>query len=172
MAGDGGGHVEGEDRVTAFGGAVLQNVFPFFLVSIFLIFGPRLARGVVDGLRIGGPGEGVDVFFSFGDGEGFAAAGRDEIDMADFVFGVGIGVVALPCWVLAFREEGDPLAVGGPLGVGVVSGLRERNQRAGFAVVLVEPEIGAENLLVPIGAFGDDDHRIAIGREFDGMEAD
>ena len=106
------------------------------------------------------------------DGEGFAAAGRDEIDMADFVFGVGIGVVALPCWVLAFREEGDPLAVGGPLGVGVVSGLRERNQRAGFAVVLVEPEIGAENLLVPIGAFGDDDHRIAIGREFDGMEAD
>src|ERR1700757_395928 len=152
MAGDGCGHVEGEDRVAAFGGAVLHDIFPLLLVFVFLVFAPGLAGGVVDGLRVRGPGESVNVFFSFCDWEGFAAVGRDEIDLADFVFGIGIGVVGLPCWVLAFREEGDPLAVGGPLGVGVVSGLRERNQRAGFAVVLVEPEIGAENLLVPICA--------------------
>ena len=63
----------------------------------------------------------MNVFFSFCDGEGLAAVRRDQIDLADFVFGIGIGVVALPCCVLAFREEGDPLAVGGPLGIGVVS---------------------------------------------------
>ncbi len=68
----------------------------------------------------------MDVLFSFRDRESFAAARGDEIDLADFVFriGVGIGIVALPCCVLSFGEEGDPLAVGRPLGVGVVAGLR------------------------------------------------
>ncbi len=126
VARDGCRHVEREDRVAAFGGAVLHDVFPLLLVFILLLFAPGLARGEVDGLRIRGPGEGVDVFFSFRDRESFAAVRRDEIDLADFVFrvGVGIGVVALLGCVLPFREEGDPLAVGRPLGVGVVSGLR------------------------------------------------
>ncbi len=38
--------------------------------------------------------------------------------------------------------------------------------------VAVEPEIGAENLLIPVGAVGGEDYGIAIGREFDAAEAD
>src|SRR5579863_4240834 len=59
-----GSDVEREDRVTALAGTVLHDIFPFTLVLIFLLFRPRLAGGEVDGLRIGRPGEGVDVFFS------------------------------------------------------------------------------------------------------------
>jgi hypothetical protein len=49
-----------------------------------------------------------------------------------------------------------------------VAGLRELNQGAGFAVVVVEPEIVAEDLLVPIGALGGDDDGVAVGRDGDG----
>ena len=60
-----------------------------------------------------------------------------------------------------------------------MSGLRQLNQiantRATFAVVVIEPEIAAEDLLVPVGALGADDDRVAVGRnlqrpEIDGVE--
>ena len=131
VAGEGGRQIEGEDRVAAFGGAILHDIFPLFLVVVFLRLAPGLARGEVDGLRIGRPGERVDVFFSLRHGEGFAAVGRDQIDLAGgFVFRVGIriGVAAFLGGGLALGEEGDPAAVGRPLRFGVVAGLRQLNR--------------------------------------------
>ena len=75
MLSQGSREVEGEDRVTAFGGAVLHDIFPCFLVVVFLRLRPRMARGEVDRLRICRPGESVDVFFSLRHGESFAAVG-------------------------------------------------------------------------------------------------
>jgi hypothetical protein len=51
-----------------------------------------------------------------------------------------------------------------------VARLRELEER--FVVVAIEPEIGTKDLLIPVGSVGDDDDRIAIGREFNGAEAD
>ena len=67
VARDGGGYIEREDRVAALGGAILHDILPFFLVVVLLRLAPGLARREVDRLRIGGPGEGVDVFFSLRD---------------------------------------------------------------------------------------------------------
>jgi hypothetical protein len=70
-----GGDVEREDGVAAFGGSILDYIFPVFLVVIFLRLGPGLAGGEVNGLRIGGPGKRVNFFFALGHGERFAAVG-------------------------------------------------------------------------------------------------
>ena len=72
-----GGYVEGEHGVAAFGGAVLDYVLPLLLVFVFLSFGPGVARGEIDGVRVGGPGEAVHLFFALSKREGFAAGGRD-----------------------------------------------------------------------------------------------
>jgi len=53
-----------------------------------------------------------------------------------------------------------------------VAGLRELDERSGLAVVVVEPEIGAEDLLVPVGALGADHDGISIGRQSNGWVAD
>ena len=171
--------VECEDRVTALGRAILHDVFPLLLVVVLLLSRPGLARGEVDGLRIGRPREGVDVFFSLGYGEGFAAVGRDEVDLTGglvFRVRIRICVAALLRGSLALREEGDPAAVRRPLRIGVVSGLRQLNQianrAAALAVVVIEPEIGAEDLLVPIRALGRDDHRVAVRRNLNRGKAD
>ncbi len=66
VLGESGRNVEGEESVAAFGGAILHDVFPLLSVVVFLGFGPRVARGEVDGVRVGGPGEGVDFFFTLG----------------------------------------------------------------------------------------------------------
>ena len=94
---------------------------------------------------------------------------QSAIDLV-FGVGVGIGVLALSCCILALREEGDPFSIRRPLGIGVVAGLRELDER--FAIVAIEPEIGAEDLLIPVGAVGDDDDRTAVGRKFNRSEAD
>ncbi len=86
VAGESVGHVEREDRVAALGGAILHDIFPLFLVIVFLLLAPGLARGEVDGLRIGRPGKCVNFFFALGDGEGFAAAGRDQVDLRWLAF--------------------------------------------------------------------------------------
>ena len=46
VVGESGGYVEGEDGVAAFGGAVLDDVFPRFLVVVFLLLlqGWRVAK--------------------------------------------------------------------------------------------------------------------------------
>ncbi len=92
MAGERGRQIENENRVAALGGAVLHHVFPVLAVFVFLRFAPGLAGGEVNGLRIRRPGKVVHAFFSLRDGEGFAAAGRDQVDLAVFVFGVRVSV--------------------------------------------------------------------------------
>ena len=138
MAGQGGGQVEREDGVAALGGAILHHVFPLFFVVVFLLLAPGLAGGEVNGLRIRRPGKRVDLFFALGDGKGFAAAGRDQVDLRGLAFririrvGVRIGVIAA-CGEFAFGEKGDPLAVGRPLRLGVVAGLRQLNRASRLA---------------------------------------
>ena len=51
-------------------------------------------------------------------------------------------------------------------------GLRQLNERAAFAIVVIEPEIAAEDLLVPVGALGLDDDRLAVGRKLKRPEID
>ena len=57
-----------------------------------------------------------------------------------------------------------------------MSGLRQLNQigdgRAALAVVVIEPEVGAEDLLVPVGALGADDDGVAVGRNLNRREVD
>src|SRR3954453_7095902 len=111
------------------------------------------------------------ILFALGNRESFAALRRDQINLADvvFIFGirVGIGLFTL-ARRLALGEEGDPFAVLGPLGIGVVAGLRELNQS--LAVFAVKPEIGAKDLLIPIGAVGGKDDGATVRREFDRTE--
>ena len=51
-----------------------------------------------------------------------------------------------------------------------MAGLRELDQD--LRVIAVEPEIAAEDLLVPIGALGGEDNGVSVGRQFDAAEAD
>ncbi len=57
-----------------------------------------------------------------------------------------------------------------------MAGLCQLNERAAFGVVIlagitlasdaIEPQVGAEDLLIPVGAVGADDYRTAVGRQF------
>ena len=95
--------------------------------------------------------------------------GRDHVELAYFfvaVFVVIVSAIVVGVGILfgrgfAFGEERDPAAVGRPLGLGVVTGLGELNQSVGA----VEPEIIAENFLIPVGALGGDHDGIAVGRD-------
>ncbi len=51
-------------------------------------------------------------------------------------------------------------------------GLRQLNQRAASAVLVIEPEIFAEDLLIPVGALGSDHDGIAVGRNLKCGKAD
>ncbi len=75
VANEGGRKIKSEDGVAALRGTILHNIFPLFLVIVFLRLAPRVARGEVNGLRIRRPGEGVDFFFSLRHGERFATVG-------------------------------------------------------------------------------------------------
>src|SRR5271155_5098520 len=116
----------------------------------------------------------MDFFVTLSQRDRLAAGGRDDVELAHFfvavfiVVVVGVGIFFGRGFALG--EEGDPAAVGRPLGLGVVTGLGELNQRrsawrCAFRVVAVEPEIGAEDLLVPVGALGRDYDRTAVGRD-------
>ena len=134
MVGESSGNVEGEDGVAALGGAILHDIFPLFLVIVFLGLGPRVARGEIDRAGIGGPGERMDFFLTLSQRDGFAAGGRDDVELAYFfvavfVIVVGIGIRIFSGGGFALGEEGDPAAVGRPLGLGVVTGLGELDQR-------------------------------------------
>ena len=78
-----------------------------------------------------------------------------------FVAGVGIFFAGQ----LSVREEGDPAAVGRPLGFGIVARLGELKERWCFGVVAVEPQIVAKDLQIPVGAFDSNDDGVAIGRD-------
>ena len=45
-----------------------------------------------------------------------------------------------------------------------MSGLGQLDEGSGLAVAMIEPEIAAKDLLVPIGALGADDDRVSVGR--------
>ena len=49
VAGEGGGDLEGEESVSALGGAVLNDIFPQLFVFVFRIFvqGLRVAKSIV-----------------------------------------------------------------------------------------------------------------------------
>ncbi len=124
---DGCVEIEAVDYVAALVGAVADDVLPIFLVVVTLLFGPWLARCEVDGLRIGRPGEGMDLFVAGGDGKGFSAIGGDEVDLRGVFFVVVFVVIAggrFAWGEFAFGEEGDPARVGRPLGSAVVLRLR------------------------------------------------
>ena len=87
------GHAHAEDHVSALGGTILIHVLPFFLVRIFLGFGPRYARSEIERARIGRPGEGVDLLFSLGHRECLSAVARDQVELRGFVVFVLILVV-------------------------------------------------------------------------------
>ena len=74
----------------------------------------------------------MDFFLTLSQGDCFAAGGRDHVELADIfvaVFVVIVGVRVFSRRGFALGEEGDPAAVGRPLGLGVVTGLGELNQR-------------------------------------------
>src|SRR5580658_4578275 len=108
----------------------------------------------------------MDFFVTLSQGDGLASGRRDDVELAYFFVAVFIAVVVVGVGIFfgrgfAFGEEGDPAAIGRPLGLGVVTGLGQLNQR----VVAVEPDVVAEDLLVPVGALGDDHYGIAVGRD-------
>ena len=121
---EGGREIQGKDGIAAFSGAVLDYIFPLFLVVVLLRLGPRIPRGEIERLRIGGPGEGVNLFLSLGYCEGLSSAGGNQVDLADaFVFLIAVRIVALLRGCLALGQKCDPASVRRPLGIGIVAGL-------------------------------------------------
>ena len=113
----------------------------------------------------------MDFFLALGQRNCLAAGGRDDVELAYFFVAVFVAVVVgvgiLFGGRFALGEERDPAAVGRPLGLGFVAGLGELNQRVGA----VEPEIVAEDFLIPVGALGGDHDGIAVGRNGHGVVA-
>ncbi len=115
----------------------------------------------------------MDFFLAARELNGFAARGRDDVDLRGIVFSFfftappGFVVFFVRFFIvgrLAFGQEGDPAAVRGPFGFGVMAGLRELDGRAAISLDAVEPEIFAKNLPIPVGAVGGDYYRVAVGR--------
>ena len=114
---DGMRQIEAIDRVTALGRAILQRVFPDFLVVVLLLFVPWRAGGEVESLRIGGPGDSVHFFFALGHRERFPTIGRDEVKLRNALGILFLAVLAfapLACGRAALGEKCDPAAVGRP----------------------------------------------------------
>src|ERR1700688_837646 len=112
-------------------------------------------------------------FLALGDGDRFAAGGRDQVNLADFalvVFVVIAGVFFRSS--LPLGAKGDPAAIGRALWSGIVTRLRELDQRPCLAIVAVQPQVVAENLLIPIGALGSNYDRVSIGRNSNAGIAD
>ena len=108
-------HVQAEDHVSTFRRTILHNVFPVFFVGVLLLLGPGLARGEVERVRIGRPGESVHFFLALGYGESFASVGRDQVDLRDlFIFRISFrvnGIAFLSGGNFAFGEKSDPAAI-------------------------------------------------------------
>src|SRR6202008_1675281 len=134
---------------------------------------PGSAGGEIDRLRIRGPGEGVNFFLAERNGKRLAAVGRNEIDLGSGLVRGGFAVVVvtpiLSACKSALRKKGDPAAVRGPERSRVLPRLGEARERAvrGVAPVAVEPEIGLEDLTIPVCALGGDDDRVSVGGDLD-----
>src|SRR4029077_14852841 len=95
VARDGVSNLKAEDRVSTFGITVLRDVFPVFLVSIFLRFGPRRTSDEIKRAGIRGPGKGVDFLFSFRDRKSFATIRRDQIELGGIILLGGVFFLAI-----------------------------------------------------------------------------
>ncbi len=166
---------DAENHVATLIAAVTDHVLPLFLVIVVLLLGPGLAGSEINCLRVLRPGEGVDFVGAGGDGKSLATAGRNQEQLGDvfiFIF-VCVFVVSRVCIFgrcdFSFRKKHDPLAVGRPLRRAVVAGLSQLRQAPVRGPV--EPELFAEDLLLPVSAFRFDDDRVAIRRNFHRGEA-
>src|SRR5208283_1540189 len=65
-----------KNRVAAFIAAITDHVLPLFLVIVGLQSGPRLTGRENNRLRVAGPGEGMDLVFSRGNGKSLATISR------------------------------------------------------------------------------------------------
>src|SRR6185503_18154305 len=136
-------------------------------------FAPGIAGGKIKCLRIGGPGEAVYFLRSAGHRKSLTTARINQVNLVDaFVFFPGVLIVRVFSVGFAIREERDPAAVRRPFRIGVMARLRELNQRAAGSVVSVQPQIFAENLPVPIGAFSANYDRISVRRQFHRRKTD
>src|SRR6185369_2215135 len=91
---DGISNREAEDRIAALGGAVLDDIFPFFFISVVLLLRPGSTGGVVDESRVGGPTKAVDIILALSERERFPTVRRDQIDLRDFLVG-RIGAITI-----------------------------------------------------------------------------
>src|SRR6476660_5680848 len=80
-------HVHTENLISAFGQAVLANVFPLFFVSFLLTPGPGCAGGEVERAGVWRPGEGMNLFIALGHRNGFTAVKRDHIKLRNPIVG-------------------------------------------------------------------------------------
>ena len=82
----------------------------------------------------------MNFFFSVGERDGFAAVGGDQVDLGGFASSLVFFAASLSSesesslfffgFGFALGEEGDPTAIEGPFGFGVVTRLRELDERA------------------------------------------
>jgi len=96
----------------------------------------------------------------------------DEINLGGVFSSFGVAVLF---FFLRFplRQKGNPTAIGGPLRLGVVTRLRELSQSSvTVGIIAIEPEIFAEDALVPVGTKGPNDYRAAVRGDFHVGEAD
>ena len=166
------GKIEFENHVAALGGTISKGVFPGLFVGVLLILAPGSTGGEVDGFGIGRPAEGVHRFVAEGDRESFAPVRRNQVELGDrFVFGVLASVAATRLFAgrrFPLREERDPEAVGRPAGYGFVARLRQLGKGTSRrAALAVEPQIGLEDLTIPVSPIGSDHHRVAVRRNLD-----
>jgi hypothetical protein len=95
------------------------------LFAILLGFGFGRLGGEGDALGVGGPFEAVDSLLHLGELLGLAALHGEDVDLALVFWRIGQHAGAT-------GEEGDPMAVGGPLGA-AAAGVAHRGQRVSFS---------------------------------------
>src|SRR5271165_726316 len=167
------GDVDTRDDVTPLLLAIADHVLPLFLAFFFLGRGQGKTGGEIERLGIGAPGKFVHIFGASRHGKGLASVDGNEVEvdgtlLVSLVLVIRVGVIAV-----TVGEEGDPLAVRRPLGVGVMARLGKGNDEA--VAVAPEPEILTKALGIPVGAVGGDDQHVSVWRQrhtakIDGVE--
>ena len=160
-----------EDHVSAFVTPKANYILPIFFVRVILVLRPRFPGGEENGFRVRGPGKCVHFLFAGRDRKGFAAIGRNQIQLRNF-FPFVVSLSVFPGSDLSLGDKCDPLAVGRPLRRTVMAGLRQLDQRAASAVNSVKPQFGTEDLLVPVGFVGFEGNRVAVWRYSHRIETD
>src|SRR5712671_1809983 len=103
-------------------------------------------------------------------GKCFSAIGRDQIQLSDLLAFIVTGLRILAATGLALRKKCYPLSVRRPLRRAVVAGLRQLDQAAAVSVNAIQPQFRPKNLLIPVSLLRVEQHRVAIGRNFQRAE--